>query len=107
MLLVTTLGGLILGMDVPAPGSRSSKTISKTQRAWWTCWKSAPEALEGALLTSVDPEAHLRHRAFPFVGACSALHLLEMADLGVSYVSHIKDPTRTQFSVGTIPTALP
>ena len=78
------------------------------QRAWWTFWKSAPEALiPGALLTSVDPEAHLGHQVFLFVGACSALHLLEMADLGVSYVSQIKDPTRTQFSVGTIPTALP
>lgn len=26
-LLATTLGGLIIGMDAPAPGSRSSKTI--------------------------------------------------------------------------------
>lgn len=77
------------------------------QRAWWTCWKSTPEALKGALLTSVGPEAHLRYRAFLFVGACSALHLLEMADFGVSYVSQIKDPIRTQFSVGTIPMALP
>lgn len=93
-LLVTTLGGLILGMDAPAPGSRSSKTTLPSPKSWWTFWKSTPEALiPGALLKSVDAEAHLGYQVFLFVGACSALHLLEMADIGVSYVSQIKDPT--------------